>query len=421
MRPFVVGVVLVFGGGAASPSFAYSILTHESVIDRVWESDLRPVLVERYPELTEDDLLRARAHAYGGSLIQDLGYYPSSNRLFTDLTHYVRSGAFVRNLLDEAEDADQYAFALGALAHYVSDTVGHPRAINLSVAIYSPRLERKYGSSVTFEESPRTHIRTEFGFDVVEAVLGRFAPRAFHDFVGFQVARPVLDRAFARTYGLDLGVLLGDEDRAIRSYRHTASDLFPRLTEVAWLTKKDEILRLAPDTRRESFVYRPGRGEYEREFGSDYVRPSLFKRFLALLYRLIPKIGPLKTLAFKTATPETRKLLEESLDRTVLRYRGLIRQAAAGSLVLDDRDLDTGAPVAWGESGITRRTYARLLEELAKGGFRDVPDGLRADVIAYFDGGDGAPPPRTKAKEWRQTLARLEQLKGTRTGSAGRD
>jgi Zinc dependent phospholipase C len=396
---------------AARPAFAYSILTHEAVIDRAWDDALRPALLARYPGLTEEDLLSARAHAYGGALIQDLGYYPFSNHLFTDLTHYVRSGAFVKALLEEADDADGYAFALGALAHYVSDTIGHPRAVNLAVPMYSPKLKRKYGSSVTYEQGPRHHIRAEFGFDVAEVVLGRFESSRYHDFVGFQVARPVLERAFARTYGIALPTLLGDEERAINTYRHTASKLFPRLTEVAWLTKKDEILRLAPEMKRESFLYRPGRGEYEREFGADYVRPSIFKRLLAFLYRLIPKVGPLKSLAFKPATPETQALLERSLDETVARYRHLVHRAASLGLSLEDLDLDTGRSVRWGESRITALTYASLLQTLSKTGFRDVPPGLRADVLAYFAGSDGTPPPRIKPKHWQQTLARLEELK----------
>src|SRR5262249_51275655 len=211
--------------GPSSPGMAYSILTHEAVIDAVWESDLQPILVKRYPDLQEEDLRRARAHAYGGALIQDLGYYPFSNRLFTDLTHYVRTGAFVTALLDEAEDADEYAFALGALAHYASDSVGHPDATNLAVALYFPKLEQRYGPAVVFEQDPVAHIRAEFGFDVVQAATGRYASKAYHDFVGFAVAARVLERAFRRTYDLDLTALLGDEDRTIRTYRHTASQL----------------------------------------------------------------------------------------------------------------------------------------------------------------------------------------------------
>jgi hypothetical protein len=390
---------------------AYSILTHEAVIDAVWDSDLAPLLRQRYPGLDDDDLRRARAHAYGGALIQDLGYYPFSNRLFTDLTHYVRTGAFVAALLDEAQDADEFAFALGALAHYTSDIVGHPGATNLAVALYSPKLERRYGRAVVFEQDPMAHIRAEFGFDVVQAATGRYASKAYHDFVGFAVAAPVLERAFRRTYDLDLAALLGDEERTIRTYRHTASQLFPKVTELAWLSRADDIKRAVPEATRDSFVYRLGPSEYERHFGAGYSRPRLGKRIVVFLYRLVPKIGPLKPLAFKPATAETERLFVQSLEETVARYRAFVAEAFAGTLVLEDRDLDSGRRVAWGESGMTQRTYARLLEELARNGLDRVPPATREDILAYFDASDGTAPASVKPKQWRETLVLVDRLR----------
>jgi hypothetical protein len=86
-----------------------------------------------YPGATEEDLLEAHSYAYGGCIIQDMGYYPFGNHLFTDFTHYVRAGDFIKELLDQAQNLNEYAFALGALAHYSADTFGHSVAINRSV------------------------------------------------------------------------------------------------------------------------------------------------------------------------------------------------------------------------------------------------------------------------------------------------
>ena len=60
-----------------------------------------------------------------GCIIQDMGYYPFGSKFFSDLVHYVRTGDFVANLIGEAQNLDEYAFALGALAHYAADTQGH--------------------------------------------------------------------------------------------------------------------------------------------------------------------------------------------------------------------------------------------------------------------------------------------------------
>ena len=62
--------------------------------------------------------------------------------------HYVRSGDFVEALVREARDVNEYAFALGALAHYTSDTVGHPIAVNRAVPIMYPKLLAMHGPEV---------------------------------------------------------------------------------------------------------------------------------------------------------------------------------------------------------------------------------------------------------------------------------
>ena len=119
----------------ASETRAYSVLSHEATIDAVWDSTIRPLIGRKFPKATSDDLLKARAYAYGGSVIQDLGFYPFGSRFFSNLLHYVRTGDFVEQLVRDAKDPDELAFALGALAHYVSDNVGHPEGVNPAVAL----------------------------------------------------------------------------------------------------------------------------------------------------------------------------------------------------------------------------------------------------------------------------------------------
>jgi hypothetical protein len=140
-------IVLMCSDGAS----AYSVLTHEEIVDLLWTDPIQPLLLKRYPALSEDQIREAHAYAYGGAVIQDLGYYPFGNREFSNLVHYVRSGDFVRELLLESQDVNEYAFALGALSHYESDIVGHP-AVNQSVAIQYPKLRAKFGESVRYAQ-----------------------------------------------------------------------------------------------------------------------------------------------------------------------------------------------------------------------------------------------------------------------------
>ena len=140
-------VVLMCSGGSS----AYSVLTHEELVDLVWADQIRPLLLKRYPSLSEDQIKEAHAYAYGGAVIQDLGYYPFGSRDFSNLVHYVRSGDFVRELLLESQDVNEYAFALGALSHYASDITGHP-AVNQAVAIEYPKLRARFGKSVRYAE-----------------------------------------------------------------------------------------------------------------------------------------------------------------------------------------------------------------------------------------------------------------------------
>ena len=130
-----------------------------------------------------------------------MGYYPFGSKFFSDLVHYVRSGDFVLALLKDAQtsaDINDYAFALGALAHYAADNLGHPVAINRTVPLVYPKLRAKFGPEVTYEDNPAAHLKTEFGFDVIEVARGQYANEAYHDFIGFQVAKPLLERALLK-------------------------------------------------------------------------------------------------------------------------------------------------------------------------------------------------------------------------------
>ena len=366
---------------------AYSVLTHEAIIDSAWDSSIKPLLLQRYPGLTEEDLREAHARAYGGAIIQDMGYYPFGSRMFSDLVHYVRGGDFVNALLTEAQNANELAFAIGALAHYSADESGHSIATNSVVPMLYPKLKSKFGSPITYEQAPSAHLKTEFSFDVVQVSLQNYAPETYHDFIGFKVAKPVLERAFLKTYGIELKDLFLSVDLALGTFRYTISSILPEMTKVAWESKKDEIVNARPGATREKFVYNLSRASFEKEWGTEYERPGICARFLAFLFRLIPKVGPFKALSFRAPPPDAQKLFMESFNRTLEQYR--LRLASLHrreSLQLPNENLDTGKITEFGAYKLADKTFSKLLEKLTERKYEGMNAKLRSTILAYYRG-----------------------------------
>ena len=288
-RPATLGLLLLITAPTAS---SYSVLTHEAIIDSAWDNALKSLLLQRFPAATREELKQAHAYAYGGCIIQDLGYYPFGSKFFSDLTHYVRSGDFVVNLIRESQDLNEYAFALGALSHYAADSDGHAMAVNLAVPLLYPKLGRKFGNLVTYADDPFTHAKTEFAFDVFQAARGHYASAAYKSFIGFEVAKPVLQRAFEDTYGMTLEKVFLDVDLAIGSYRRTVGTILPAMTRVAWQLKNQEIRKDAPSITRKTFLYNLSRSSYEKTWGSTYAKPGIRSKILTLSLALPSKGGP---------------------------------------------------------------------------------------------------------------------------------
>jgi Zinc dependent phospholipase C len=391
---------------------AYSVLTHEAIIDSSWDPAIKPLLLKRFPQSTPDQLVQAHAYAYAGSIVQDMGYYPFGSKLFSDLVHYVRSGDYILNLIRESQDLDEYAFALGSLAHYAADTNGHSIAVNQSVPMEFPKLRRKYGKVVTYEDDPTAHLKVEFGFDVLQVARGNYAPQAYHDFIGFQVSKELLERAFHDTYGLELKDVFTNLDLAIGSFRHAVSAVIPEMTRVAWNLKKDELAKAQPGITRSKFVYNLSRASYHKDWDGTFEKPGIGSRVLAFFIRVLPKVGPLKSLAFKAPTPATEKLFQDSFDKTMDAYRTLLKEQDARQLQLANRDFDTGKPTAPGEYRMADNAYAKLAQKLADKDPGLVSADVRENVLAYFNDLNG--PYRTKddPKQWQSTVAAVEKLKG---------
>jgi hypothetical protein len=375
-------VLLVVASCAVS--FGYTVLTHEAIIDSVWDASIRKLLLTRFPQATADQLEQAHAYAYGGCIIQDMGYYPFSSRFFSDLTHYVRSGDFVAALIRESRDLDEFAFALGALEHYVADMEGHRIATNRAVAMLYPELKRKFGREVTYWDNPTAHVRTEFGFDVIQVALGRYAPDRYRSFIGFQVSRELLERAFLDTYGIEMKDVFGNITLAIGSYRYTMRSIVPGMTRVAWNLKQDQLKKEIPGITRQKFLYNLSRSNYEKEWGKDYFKPGFGTKLLTFLVRWIPGKGPLTSLRIRMPTPEVEKLFMESFNATVERYKVLLATMDIAQPVLPNENFDALLPTVAGKYKGADEAYAKLLDKLSGHQFSGMKPDLRENILAYY-------------------------------------
>jgi len=401
---------------SSRPVAAYSVLSHEAIIDSAWDTSIKPVLLKRFPDATKEELREAHGYAYGGAIIQDMGYYPHGSMFFSDLAHYVRSGDFVVAMLRDSKDLNEYAFALGALAHYAADTDGHRLGTNRAVPVLYPKLKKKHGDSVTYEDDPLAHVKTEFGFDVLEVAKERYAPDSYHDFIGFQVAAPLLEEAFRETYGLDLKSVLANEDKALGSYRRDVSKLIPRATRVAWTLKKNEIQKDVPGITRRKFLYNLSRSSYEHQWGKEYQRPTFWDHVLALLYKILPKFGPLRVLQLKTPTPETEHMFQASFNATMDRYRNLLKEVGDDRLKLLNNNFDVGVATGPGEYRMNDDAHAELLQKLAAKNFADMSPDLRAELLNFYADPNAPYATKRKPQEWTQVEADLEKLKNFTPG-----
>lgn len=390
---------------------AYAVLSHEAIIDTAWDTNIKPLLLKRFPRATPEDLRKAHGYAYGGAIIQDMGYYPHGTHFFSDLTHYVRSADFILALVHDSKDLNDYAFALGSMAHYAADNDGHRIGTNPAVPLLYPKLQKKFGKIVTYEQDPLAHVKTEFGFDVIEVAHGRYAPDSYHDFIGFQVAVPLLEQAFRETYGVELKVVLPNEEGALNSYRHAVSQQLPKATRIAWSLKQKDIQKDQPGMTKKKFLYNLSRASYEKEWGKKYEQPTGGEKFLAFLTMLLPKIGPLRVLQFRAPTPQAEKMFEDSFNATLDRYRKMLAQLEAGNLHLANDNFDTGEPTGPGKYQMNDDTYARLLDTLSDQKFAGAEPALRANILNFFADLNAPYATKRDPKAWAKVQTELDQLK----------
>jgi hypothetical protein len=412
MRNFFRGYALVLCVLlACQPAGAYSVLTHEQLIDLTWKSSIVPLLRSRYPGITDAQLEEARSYAYGGSVIQDVGYYPFGDPFFSNLTHYVRSGDFVVHLFRDAKDANQLAFAIGALSHYVGDNIGHSQATNPAVGVEFPKLAAKYGPVVTFGEGESAHVRTEFAFDIDEIAHHRFAPVHYLRHVGLNVPTQQLAAAFYETYGLSEDFSKARFRRInVGGFRFGVRSFVPRIAYAVTLLHRNHMPAdsMSPDLQKLSSEV--AQIAAENDWDKYRKKAGIGTYSLAGLIFILPKIGPMKLASIKGPDATTKEEYIRSVNRSTDLLGSTLVRFRSPHQTLPNRDLDTGEPVRPGGYRLTDETYAKLLHRLAVDPHHTVPPGLKSDILNYY--ADPKAPIYTKKnpRQWTRVQSELQVL-----------
>ncbi|MFL6451002.1 MAG: zinc dependent phospholipase C family protein [Bryobacteraceae bacterium] len=394
------------------PASSYSFQTHEQLIDLTWTDSIKPLLKRRFPNLTEAELLQAHAYAYGGSAIQDLGYYPVANGFFSDLTHYVRSAEFVRSLFRHARNANELAFAIGALSHYVGDTIGHSDAINPAVAIEFPKLKAKFGPSVNYGEGPHAHVRAEFAFDIDQITLHHMAPSAYLRHVGLQIPYALLSQAFSETYGSPLRAVLGGRRPIIRTYRFAIRSFLPLVAYAEAVLHRNDFPPEPNTDAARRFQAQLARTEFETGWNQFRKKPGFRTYVLAGVIFVVPKIGRLSELSIRGPELSTLERYLESVNRSTASMRNLLGHLD-GTLRLPNRDLDTGDRVKPGGYRLTDETYAKLLNEITKSSsVQELPATLKENLLDYYADPNAPIATKKDRKRWARVQNNLALLQG---------
>jgi hypothetical protein len=404
-------IVVIFTWYVPLQSRAYSVLTHEAIIDVSWDKDIRPLLLKKYPSSTEAQLKEAQAYAYGGAMAPDMGYYPFGSKFFTNLVHYVRTGDFINALLDEAQDVNEYAFAIGVLSHYYADKYGHSVGTNHSVPVLYPKDKEKFGSLVTYEDDPVSHIRTEFEFDILQTARGNYASEKYHDFIGFKISQPLLERAFLKTYGLNINKVYTDLPFSIATFRWIIRNIIPTMTRAAWSTKKKDILKANPGITRQKFEYKMRKANYYHEFGKEHQKTGFFPSIIGGIIKVLPKIGPLRDLKVKIPDHETEKLFIESFDTVQKNFTLALKELLYKENRIQNINYDTGSTTLAGEYALTDETYFELLIDLDNDHFSGVNAGLKNNILRFYGIDNQKLETLAGPDKWKQLTRDLDSIR----------
>jgi Zinc dependent phospholipase C len=394
--------LLIIGIFAQTEGKAFAVLSHEAIIDEAWDANLRPLLIKKFPQASQAQIDSARAYLYGGSVLPDIGYMPAGSKIFSNLVHYVRTGDFVNNLLSEAKTLNEYAFALGFLCHYTADRYGHPLATNKAVPLLFPSAQRKYGSSVSYEQGEKYHARTEFSFDVFQVVNGRYEPDAYRNFIGFKVSESVLEKAFLKTYGLSLKDVFTNFDTAVKVFRFSVRKIIPSLIKASSQFSKGKML----EGGKKPAIYKTDYKAYNKEYG----KPGIKSMGFTFIILIMPKVGPLSAIRTKSINEEVKTFFKKSFDEIVIQYNASLNRIKVQAPDFENVNFDTGNKTAPGEYELGDKTYYELLMQLEKHNFEKASPELQRNIAAYYAQKDKLHKAFRQKRKWKKIQAALNQF-----------
>jgi hypothetical protein len=378
LRQLIFGCIMILF--TPFNSYSYGLLAHEALIDAAWEHTILPILKDRFPNSTEIQLKDAHAFAYGGAIIPDIGYSPFGSTIFSQLLHYSRSGDFVKALLFESKSLNEFSFAIGVLSHFIADEKGHPFGTNMAVAILFPRLEKRYGKQISFEQGKNQHSRVEFGFDVLQTARGNYQTNEYHDFIGFKISDSVLDKAFVDTYGLHLGSIFKSLPLAVSVFRYSVKTIIPEMTKDAWKIKKSFITQMNPLATEKDFNFKMSKENYTKEF----VQPKFQSFIITVLIGVIPKYGPLSKFKPKLPSPIAETYFQNSFDSSTTQYRNSLKFVNSKNHFYTNINLDTGNETIYGEYKLADKTYYSLLKKLKHSHFESLTPDLKKNINEFY-------------------------------------
>ena len=171
------------------------------------------------------------------------------------------------------------------------------------------------------------------------------------------------------------------------------------------------MLILAIKTVTEVFnLYNLSRASYEKEWGTEYHKPSWRRKLLRFLLRIILKIGPFKAFKISTPTPGVEKLFMASLNATIDRYKALLANVDAGRQELPNVNFDAGEPTRLGKYKGADEAYAKLVGKLADRQFAGMKPDLRQNILEFYKDLNPSLPARPTKKEKAELTKLLDQL-----------
>jgi hypothetical protein len=309
------------------------------------------------------------------------------------------------------------AFAIGALSHYLGDTIGHAEAINPAVGTEFPALAARYGPNVNFAEGEHQHVRAEFAFDINEIAKHRLAPEGYLNRIGFAIPVPLLARAFYDTYGLDIGEILGNHRPTLKGYRYSVRTLLPRVAYAETLLNRRQMPPDAPSPALDELNRQIAALAAEDHWERYRTHAGIGTHLLAGVIFILPKIGPLSDLSLRGPTPQTEQKYIDSLVLTTETLRQKLAHATTSD-GLTNKDLDTGDIIRPGTYRLCDLTYADLLHQIARAPTTPIPFGMKRDLLAYFTDPEKAIYLARDAKKFARMKAELPILAGISTHAA---